>query len=393
MKRALLVMGFFLGLALLIPLGTWLGGQERISTPGGVGLIILGQPLKLTLEKLSLADCADAAKTRNAQPAFLVAGGQTIPGSRAGFTCSETGELIGTASTSIAGNGGDSAKRREAWQAAFNGFFSLTDEKELLVAFGPATGGMSTVPQAVSFLGTSAQNFAKALTFFILLITLHVVLFWFFFGRAPVKSFAGVPPPKKPYDAPYSLSRFQLLWWSGIVTASYGTILTITGSMDTITTGTMTLMGIVGGTSIIAAFQDNRTGDSDGDAQRLEQHRLNYLSALAANPQNQALMDASLAALYPPSDKRILPDLVMDEGGYNVHRLQLLIWTVVLGIAFVYEVFHTLGMPELSSNLLALTGISNGTYIGLKTQEKQVVAAPTPTPVQPPPPPPPPSIE
>lgn len=33
-------------------------------------------------------------------------------------------------------------------------------------------------------------------------------------------------------------------------------------------------------------------------------------------------------------------------------------------------------MPELSANLLALTGISNGTYFGFKMQEQQV-APPT----------------
>jgi hypothetical protein len=65
---------------------------------------------------------------------------------------------------------------------------------------------------------------------------LFVLAFFRRFGRDPVTVYPDVPQPKG-YVAPYSLSRFQLLWWSGVVTASYTWLLPITGSMDTISTG------------------------------------------------------------------------------------------------------------------------------------------------------------
>ncbi|SMF80462.1 hypothetical protein SAMN02982917_5059 [Azospirillum oryzae] len=347
--------------------------QAQMPTAATDTAVVLGQPLTLNLGVPPAGtDCATQAAMLNAQALVLVANGQTIPGARASFGCSAKGELVGTASTSISGNGDDAAQRRAAWQTAFSGFFSLAGAKTLPVAFGPATGGMTTTPKMVSIQGASDRDLGLAALWFALVAALFLVAFFRHFGRTDaITPIAGVPMPAN-YRAPYSLARFQLLWWSGIVTASYVAILTITGSMDTITTGTMALMGIVGGTSVLAAFQDRRPSDDDT---RRHQHAAAYLAAAAATPPDQTAMAASLAEVYPPS-QGLLPDLLSDAAGYNIHRLQLLAWTGVLGITFLYEVTRTLGMPELSANLLALTGISNGTYFGFKMQEQQV---PTPT--------------
>lgn len=347
--------------------------QAQIPTAATDMTVVLGQPLTLNLGVPTAGtDCATQAATLNAQALVLVANGQTIPGARASFGCSAKGELVGTASTSISGNGDDAAQRRAAWQTAFSGFFSLAGAKTLPVAFGPATGGMTTAPKMVSIQGASDRDLGLAAVWFALVACLFLVAFFRHFGRTDaITPIAGVPMPAN-YRAPYSLARFQLLWWSGIVTASYVAILTITGSMDTITTGTMALMGIVGGTSVLASFQDRRPSDDDT---RRHQHAAAYLAAAATNPPDQTAMAASLAEVYPPS-QGLIPDLLSDAAGYNIHRLQLLAWTGVLGITFLYEVTRTLGMPELSANLLALTGISNGTYFGFKMQEQQV---PTPT--------------
>ena len=351
------------------------GGSAQAQMPAAVAdtTVVLGQPMTLNLGVPPAGtDCATQAATLNAQALVLVANGQTIPGARASFGCSAKGELVGTASTSISGNGDDAAQRRAAWQTAFSGFFSLAGAKTLPVAFGPATGGMTTAPKMVSIQGASDRDLGLAAVWFALVAAVFLVAFFRHFGRTDaITPIPGVPMPAN-YRAPYSLARFQLLWWSGIVTASYVAILTITGSMDTITTGTMALMGIVGGTSVLAAFQDRRPSDDDT---RRHQHAAAYLTAAAANPPDQTAMAASLAEVYPPS-QGLIPDLLSDAAGYNIHRLQLLAWTGVLGITFLYEVTRTLGMPELSANLLALTGISNGTYFGFKMQEQQV---PTPT--------------
>lgn len=344
-------------------------GAQTTSLPGGDGPLVLGRPLTLVLGAPPAGtDCTAQATAMNAQGLVLVANGQTIPGARASFACNAGGELVGTASTSIAGSGDEAAQRRAAWQAAFNGFFSLAGAKTLPVAFGPATGGIATMPRMVSIQGASERDLGLAAIWFALVASLFLFAFFRHFGRTDaITPIAGVPMPAG-YRAPYSLARFQLLWWSGIVTSSYVGILTITGSMDTVTTGTMALMGIVGGTSVLATFQDRRPGDDDD---RRRQHAAAYQAAAAATPPDRAAMAASLDEIYSPS-QGLLPDLLSDAAGYNIHRLQLLAWTMVLGIAFLYEGTRTLGMPELSANLLALTGISNGTYFGFKMQEQQV---------------------
>jgi hypothetical protein len=49
----------------------------------------------------------------------------------------------------------------------------------------------------------------------------------------------------------------------------------------------------------------------------------------------------------------------------------MLVWTLVLGILFIYSVWYRLSMPEFSATLLALLGISSGTYLGFKIPENQ----------------------
>ena len=371
MQRTIIRAIFAAALGTALAAGTL--GAAQAPTASIDSPVVLGQPLTLNLgAPPSGTDCPTQAAALNEQGLVLVANGQTIPGARASFGCSAKGELVGTASTSIAGNGDDAAQRRAAWQTAFSGFFSLSGTKTLPIAFGPATGGMSTAPKLVSIQGASDRDLGLAGLWFALVAAGFLFAFFRHFGRMDsITPISGVPMPLN-YRAPYSLARFQLLWWSGIVTASYVAILTITGSMDTVTTGTMALMGIVGGTSVLAAFQDRRPGD---DEVRRQQHAAAYIAAAAANPPDRATMAASLNEVYPPT-QGWLADLLSDAAGYNIHRLQLLAWTMVLGITFLYEVTRTLGMPELSANLLALTGISNGTYFGFKMQEQQV-ATPT----------------
>lgn len=63
-------------------------------------------------------------------------------------------------------------------------------------------------------------------------------------------------------------------------------------------------------------------------------------------------------------------DLTTDLNGPTVHRLQVLIWTVALGLVFVVGVYRDLAMPSFSAILLALMGISGAGYVGFKYPEK-----------------------
>jgi hypothetical protein len=62
-----------------------------------------------------------------------------------------------------------------------------------------------------------------------------------------------------------------------------------------------------------------------------------------------------------------------DEAGMSIHRLQMVVWTLVLAFVFVSEVFQELRMPDLDVSLLALMGVSAGTYLGFKVPERNAV--------------------
>jgi len=63
-------------------------------------------------------------------------------------------------------------------------------------------------------------------------------------------------------------------------------------------------------------------------------------------------------------------DLTTDINGPTVHRLQVIFWTLALGVTFVIGVYRNLAMPaDFSPTLLALMGLSGAGYVGFKYQE------------------------
>lgn len=69
-------------------------------------------------------------------------------------------------------------------------------------------------------------------------------------------------------------------------------------------------------------------------------------------------------------------DILSDGQGVSFHRFQMAVWSVVLGLVFVYEVITRLAMPEFSATLLGLMDLSAGTFLGFKIPESR---APSPT--------------
>jgi hypothetical protein len=63
-------------------------------------------------------------------------------------------------------------------------------------------------------------------------------------------------------------------------------------------------------------------------------------------------------------------DILSDGNGYSFHRFQIFAWTIVLGILFVSAVWAELAMPQFNETLLALMGVSAGTYLGFKFPER-----------------------
>ncbi len=133
---------------------------------------------------------------------------------------------------------------------------------------------------------------------------------------------------------PFSLGRFQMAFWFYLVIVSFVFIWAVTGALDIITAQVLALVGIGAGTALGAATLD--VGKSAG-----------------------------------ASSGKFLRDILRDPltGNTSFHRFQVFIWTLVLGCIFLHSVWSRLSMPEFDGTLIALMGISAGTYLGFKIPE------------------------
>lgn len=207
-----------------------------------------------------------------------------------------------------------------------------------------------------------------------------------------------------PKPCPYSLGRCQMAWWFFLILAGYVLIWLISGDQDTITESLLALMGISAGTALGAALIESTSGDkdlSDVAAERLaflaeQQNRQNEVAAAQAaakaaptNPLVQKQLadaNAALAAVDAklleannrlsgitkrPQTRGFFRDILSDSNGtVGLHRFQIFVWTIVLGIIFIVSVVTELSMPVFSATLLTTMGISAGTYLGFKFPEK-----------------------
>jgi hypothetical protein len=143
-----------------------------------------------------------------------------------------------------------------------------------------------------------------------------------------------------PHERPYSLSLFQMSFWFFLVIAAYIFMWLITDELDTITESVLALIGIGAATALAATLIDQKK----------------------ETPKPDEPGGAS---------KGFLNDVMSDPTGVSLHRFQMFVWTLVLGVIFVGSVFKSLEMPQFSATLLGLMGISSGTYLGFKVPEKQ----------------------
>jgi hypothetical protein len=184
---------------------------------------------------------------------------------------------------------------------------------------------------------------------------------------------------------PYSLGKVQMAFWFSLVLASFLFIWMITGNFDIITTGVLGLIGISATTALGAVtIDDNKSQAAITDILELRKQRAALDAEIKALPVADPAIPAKKLQLTD-LDKTIakkeaslqiktvhfLDDILTDANGISFHRLQMFIWTLVLGVIFVYSVWASLIMPDFSATLLTLQGITAGTYLGFKFPEKQ----------------------
>lgn len=213
-----------------------------------------------------------------------------------------------------------------------------------------------------------------------------VVLFLIVYGIAQ-----GLLRDRKPYDAlagiakkeiPYSLSRFQMVLWTAVILLAYIFLAFTTGNIDLPVGGqALALMGISGGTALGAAIVDSQTSDGAALDAAFETAKKAQRDLAAAQAEGDAAKTASATQTFKVAQARLrnlapkstgfLKDILSDANGINLHRVQMLAWTLVVIVMFIAGVSGAHAMPAFNETLLALMGISNGVYLGFKIPETQ----------------------
>jgi len=209
--------------------------------------------------------------------------------------------------------------------------------------------------------------------------------------------------PKRDQLSAYSLAKVQMAWWSFIISAAFLFIWLAVGEINSITSSTLVLFGISVGTTVAsrmvssnkqATAQDlkSKQGGLTDQVNQLEAQATTAAATPTANAvaltqdlttkkiqldQTQSQLDQLTAEPDDAKSKGFLTDIMSDENGISIHRFQMVGWTVILGLVFVFGVWSNLKMPEFSDQLLTLMGISSGTYVALKIPEKKSVVAST----------------
>lgn len=166
----------------------------------------------------------------------------------------------------------------------------------------------------------------------ILIAALLGILVWLSLKSSLLRDGGSLAPEQRPY----SLARTQFAIWLLLISSAYIFLWISTGELPVLTNSSLILLGISGGTSVIAKLIDNTQ------------------------------------SLHVSSDRRsqhFLIDILSDEKGISIHRLQMLVFTLVIGVIFCHDVLVIFEMPDFDTNLLMLMGISSGTYAGFKITE------------------------
>jgi hypothetical protein len=193
---------------------------------------------------------------------------------------------------------------------------------------------------------------------------------------------------------PFSLAWSQMAFWFVMVLAAYLIIWIATRDRDVLPAEILALLGISASTALGAAMIDvgkrsgaqadlevnrKRQATLEQEIQDLNSKTLVDDAKLARDNQVKekekelSLVKAKVtgleADLKTGPSKGFFKDVLSDTEGTSLHRFQVFVWTIVLGIVFVSAVVNQLSMPTFSATLLALMGISGATYVGFKFPE------------------------
>lgn len=142
-------------------------------------------------------------------------------------------------------------------------------------------------------------------------------------------------------DGRASLSSFQMLLWTIVVASGAVYVMALSGELIDLTPGTLVLLGIAGGASLIASTKPDK---------------------------DPAVAPAQPPPAGPPTRSPVWMDLVRGPRTDlpELPRMQMLLFTVVSAGFVTLQVVSNYVIPPIPEGYLILMGISNGVYVGGK---------------------------
>ena len=313
------------------------------------------------------------------------------------------------------------SENRDAWLDLLRGRGILSRPTMVSIGFNKVFGdrpyivesdvGPKSVPLWQHFIINTAP-ISKLLLSSCVIFILTVVCLWLAISTDLLRD---TTAPLRPGGRhPFSLGLCHMAFWLFIVAASFLFLWVVTGEYDTLSSSELTLLGISAATGLAAAFITQISPPCEPSYLTAEEHEVRDVSKIAqsrkaaeqemksasleldskqaqyagaAESAKSALEDAikSTSGKVDRLKKRIAEfqaqeryfspgggirqfhlDLLRERSSVDFHRFQLMTWTLILGVIFIFGVFYQLAMPKFDATLLALMGISSGTYLGFK---------------------------
>lgn len=189
-----------------------------------------------------------------------------------------------------------------------------------------------------SALAVGGLNLVGRASAGVISVLLTATLLWLvMWGRAQQLS---TEDGRRPYgsglfigtDNDPSLSLFQIFFWTVITVWGYVYVFIVAGDLLSLSAGVMALLGIAGTGTVLArwAAVSGRSSSLDGTPAKTDTR---FWSMLNTN------------------------------GQFDLLKLQLFVFTVVIGWYVVCRIADAAAFPELDTNTLLLLGVSQGVYI------------------------------
>jgi hypothetical protein len=180
-------------------------------------------------------------------------------------------------------------------------------------------------------------------------------------------------------DGRASLSAFQVLLWTLVVAVSAMYVMTLSGNLINLTSGTLTLLGIAGAAGLIASYTDSPGTDSPGGPSSgagatgsgVTGAALTGATGAAPSPAAGATGSGPSSATETRAADPVVAgwrDLILDPENRkpDISRTQMLLFTVVSAAFVVIQVLNYYVIPDIPAGYQILIGISNGLYVGRK---------------------------